>query len=177
MRQTLVKFPAIVAEALAKADAALAGEVYQAIMAYALNGVEAADLSAAASAIYHLAIQYVRPGADKPSPKCKARPAVRPKAAPKPVVPAAPVEKPQESPKPVPPKPAPVPVFETEVFYSSPRVKRLLCPEAMPGLMAPTVGCRPSSLRGYTDPALWDGHSDVRRSRSPMCRPEPSGHR
>ncbi len=68
MKSTVIKFPQIVAEALAKADCALAGEVYQAIMAHELFGVEPTGLSAGADALYTLCMQFVS------KPKCKAAP-------------------------------------------------------------------------------------------------------
>ncbi len=64
-----IKFPEIIVKALAAADAALAGEVYQAIMAYALQGAEPTDLSSAAQAIFILAKEMITPAGAKPKPR------------------------------------------------------------------------------------------------------------
>ncbi len=71
MKASVVKFPQIVAEALAKADCALAGEVYQAIMAHELFGTEPTGLSAAADALYTLCMQFVKQPVRRPAKKAQ----------------------------------------------------------------------------------------------------------
>ncbi len=65
MKTMVVKFPAEVVEALARLDHELAGELYQAIMAYALNGVEPQGLSKAAEAIFALVRHFIARGGEK----------------------------------------------------------------------------------------------------------------
>ena len=71
MKASVVKFPQIVAEALAKADCALAGEVYQALMAHELFGTEPTGLSAAADALYTLCMQFVKQPVRRPAKKAQ----------------------------------------------------------------------------------------------------------
>ncbi len=87
-----IKFPPVLATALAKVDAALAGEVYQAIMAYAIEGVEPQGLSQMADALFTLARHLIAKAGESPSRARKkpSPPQETPDVAPAPTVAEAP---------------------------------------------------------------------------------------
>ncbi len=75
----IIKFPESIAKALAVVDPALAGEVYQAIMAYAFDGTEPSDLTSTAEALFILAKEMIRPAASRPEAR-KSKPMAEPQS-------------------------------------------------------------------------------------------------
>ncbi len=73
-----LKFPQIVADALAKADFQLAGEVYQALMAYAFRGTEPQNLTPAADAIFTLAKQFIAKAGETSPRRVRKKPEPKP---------------------------------------------------------------------------------------------------
>ncbi len=116
-----IKFPQAVAEALAKADFQLAGEVYQAIMAYAIQGIEPHGLSSAADALFTLAKQFIAKAGEKPARRPRKKPETTPATS--------------EAPTPQAPAPEAIPPatpqrVTTVAAYPPPAVKPAKSPEA-----------------------------------------------